>query len=47
MKVMDRERKFIEGNQTWELTKLPYGAKKIEFKYMYKTKYNENDKVEK
>jgi len=37
----------IESNGTWELTNLPVGAKKIGVKWIYKTKYNENGKVEK
>jgi hypothetical protein len=41
------EIKAIEKNETWELTTLPEGAKKIGFKWVFKTKYNEKGEVEK
>ena len=37
----------IERNNTWELTKLPEGAKKVGVKWVYKTKLNENGEVDK
>jgi hypothetical protein len=37
----------IERNDTWQLTNLLVEAKKIGVKWIYKTKYNENGKVEK
>ncbi|PNX55819.1 putative LRR receptor-like protein kinase, partial [Trifolium pratense] len=40
-KAMDAEIAAIESNNTWELTALPAGAKKIGVKWIYKTKYNE------
>ncbi|MCI06665.1 copia-type polyprotein, partial [Trifolium medium] len=46
-KAMDTEIAAIESNDTWELTELPTGAKKIGVKWIYKTKYNEQGKVEK
>ena len=44
---MNSEIKSIEKNQTWTLTKLPAGAKRIEVKWVYKTKYNEHGKIDK
>ncbi|KAK2442749.1 putative mitochondrial protein [Trifolium repens] len=45
--AMDAEIKAIEKNETWELTKLPDGAKKIGVKWVFKTKYNEKGEVDK
>ncbi|GAU45713.1 hypothetical protein TSUD_400940 [Trifolium subterraneum] len=45
--AIDAEITAIESNNTWELTKLPVGAKKIGVKWIYKTKYNEQGKIEK
>ncbi|CAJ2653663.1 unnamed protein product [Trifolium pratense] len=45
--AMDQEIESIERNRTWELTDLPQGMKKIGVKWVYKTKYNEQGKVEK
>lgn len=45
--AMDSEIKTIEKNQTWKLTELPAGAKKIGVKWIYKTKLNELGEVEK
>jgi hypothetical protein len=45
--AMDDEIKAIERNNTWALTTLPNGAKSIGVKWIYKTKYNEDGKVEK
>jgi hypothetical protein len=44
---MDAEIAAIESNNTWELTALPTSAKKIGVKWIYKTKYNEQGKIEK
>lgn len=46
-KAMDVEITSIEKNDTWELTTLPDGAKNIGVKWVYKTKLNEDGKVEK
>ncbi|CAJ2635972.1 unnamed protein product [Trifolium pratense] len=46
-KAMDQEIEAIEKNETWELTELPEGSKRIGVKWIFKTKYNENGKVEK
>ncbi|GAU38467.1 hypothetical protein TSUD_151900 [Trifolium subterraneum] len=46
-KAMDLEIKSIEDNNTWELTSLPEGVKAIGVKWIYKTKYNEQGKIEK
>ena len=44
---MDSEIESIEKNQTWTLTELPGGTKKIGVKWLYKTKYNEHRKINK
>lgn len=44
---MDQEIESIEKNDTWELTDLPSGSKKIGVRWIYKTKYNEAGKVDK
>ncbi|KAL9429389.1 hypothetical protein AB3S75_031241 [Citrus x aurantiifolia] len=45
--AMDMEIKAIEKNNTWELTNLPTGAKKIGLKWVYKTKLKENGELDK
>lgn len=45
--VLDMEMKAIEKNGTWELTNLLEGVKKIGVKWVFKTKHNEKEKVEK
>lgn len=45
--AMDLEIKAIKKNETWELTTLPVGAKRIWVKWIFKTKLNENGEVEK
>lgn len=45
--AMDSEIKSIEKNKTWTLTELSPGAKKNVVKWVYKTKYNEQGKVDK
>jgi hypothetical protein len=45
--VMDAEIDAIERNDTWELTYLPTGAKKVRVKWAYKTKFNENGEIDK
>jgi hypothetical protein len=45
--AMDLEIKSNEKNGTWELTTLPHGAKQIGVKWVFKTKLNENGKVDK
>uniref|UniRef100_A0A2N9G6A8 Integrase catalytic domain-containing protein n=5 Tax=Fagus sylvatica TaxID=28930 RepID=A0A2N9G6A8_FAGSY len=45
--AMNSEIKSIEKNQTWTLTELPAGAKRIGVKWVYKTKYNEHGKIDK
>lgn len=45
--AMKSEIHSIEKNQTWELTTLPEGFKAIGVKWVYKTKLNEDGKVEK
>ncbi|RDX86891.1 hypothetical protein CR513_31708, partial [Mucuna pruriens] len=44
---MDTKIEAIKKNDTWELTSLPLGAKKVGVKWVYKTKANENGKIEK
>lgn len=46
-KAMDAEIEAIERNDTWELSKLPVGAKKMGVKWVYKTKLNEHGAIEK
>ena len=45
--AMDIEMKAIERNNTWELTDLPTGAKKIGLKWVYKTEFKENGEMDK
>lgn len=45
--AMDMEIRAIEKNDTWELTTLPAGAKKIGVKWVFKTKFNEKGAVDK
>jgi len=45
--AMDSEMKAIEKNNTWLLTDLPVGKKKIGVKLIYKTKLKENGEVDK
>jgi len=44
---MKQEIESIESNNTWELTDLPVGCKKIGVKWIYKTKLNEKGEIEK
>ena len=45
--AMNSEIESIEKNKMWTLTELPTGTKKIGVKWVYKTKYDENGKIEK
>jgi hypothetical protein len=45
--AMDAEIESIQRNETWSLTELSAGAKKIGVKWIYKTKLNESSKVDK
>ena len=45
--AMKQEIESIESNNTWELTDLPVGCKKIGVKWIYKTKLNEKGEIEK
>lgn len=38
---------IVEKDKTWELVTLPTHVKKIGIKWIYKTKLNEEDKVDK
>ena len=44
---MKLEIQAIERNQIWELVTLPHQAKKIDVKWVFKTKLNEEGKVDK
>ena len=44
---MDLEIEAIEKNETWQLTTLLKGAKKIGVKWVFKTKLNEKGEVDK
>ncbi|KAH9316652.1 hypothetical protein KI387_025279, partial [Taxus chinensis] len=46
-KSMDDEIDAITKNQTWELMDLPKGKDVIGVKWLYKTKYNVDGKVQK
>ncbi|XP_073263258.1 uncharacterized protein [Populus alba] len=41
--AMDAEIESIQRNETWSLTELPAGTKKIGVKWIYKTKLNESE----
>lgn len=43
--AMDAEIQAIEKNNTWTLTDLPKGAKRIGVKWVYKTKHDEQGAV--
>ncbi|BBG96685.1 hypothetical protein Prudu_005555 [Prunus dulcis] len=45
--AMDMEMRAIQKNETWELTTLPAGAKRIGVKWVFKTKLNEKGDVDK
>jgi hypothetical protein len=45
--AMDAKIQSIQRNETWSLTELPAGAKKIGVKWIYKTKLNEFGEVDK
>jgi hypothetical protein len=45
--AMNVEIESIQKNETWSLTELPAGTKKIGVKWIYKTKLNESGKVDK
>nr|GEW66023.1 putative RNA-directed DNA polymerase [Tanacetum cinerariifolium] len=45
--AMDQEIQAIERNNTRELTTLPYGGKSIRVMWVYKTKLNKNEEVDK
>jgi len=45
--AMNVEIESIHKNETWSLTELPAGTKKIGVKWIYKTKLNESGKVDK
>eukprot|EP01018_Ginkgo_biloba_P024370 Gb_37459 [translate_table: standard] len=47
IKAMNEEIAAIEKNQTWELADLPEHKKPIGVKWIYRTKYNEQGKVNK
>ncbi|XP_068498046.1 uncharacterized mitochondrial protein AtMg00820-like [Phaseolus vulgaris] len=44
--AMNLEMESIEKNDTWELTDLPVGGKKIGLKWVYKSKLNENGQID-
>ena len=47
IRAMDLEIEAIEKNETWQLTTLLKGAKKIGVKWVFKTKLNEKGEVDK
>lgn len=44
---MNLELEAIKKNNIWELTDLPDKRKKIKVKWVYKTKHNKNEEVDK
>ncbi|KAL0345470.1 UNVERIFIED_CONTAM: Retrovirus-related Pol polyprotein from transposon RE2 [Sesamum radiatum] len=46
-RAMGAEIEAIQKNNTWELIELPKGAKKVGVKWIYKTKFNEIEEVDK
>jgi hypothetical protein len=42
---MKNELKAFESNQTWIMIDLPPGKRPIDCKYIYKIKYNLDDKI--
>jgi hypothetical protein len=46
-KAMEAEIDAIERNNTWELTRLPEGGKKVGVKWIFKTKFKEDGEVDK
>jgi hypothetical protein len=44
---MNMEMRVIKKNETWKLTTLPAGAKKIGVKWVFKIKFNEKGNVDK
>lgn len=46
-KAMDEELASIERNDTWDLMELPTGKKVIGLKWVYKTKFDAQGKVQK
>ncbi|CAM9000875.1 unnamed protein product [Rhodiola kirilowii] len=44
---MNREIESNERNKTWELVSLPTGAKKVGLKWIFKTKLNEDGRIDK
>jgi hypothetical protein len=44
---MNEKIQSIDKNQSWDLVELPKGKDVIGVKWVYKTKYNANGKVEK
>ncbi|KAG9458129.1 hypothetical protein H6P81_002637 [Aristolochia fimbriata] len=47
VEAMNKEIASIEKNDTWTLTTLPLGKKSIGVKWVYKTKYQSNDEIDK
>ncbi|GAA0146952.1 transmembrane signal receptor [Lithospermum erythrorhizon] len=47
IQAMDAEIQAIEKNNTWKLTSLPKGKKSIGVKWVYKSKYNKDNQVDK
>ena len=45
--AMDCKNNSINNNKTWYLSELPTGAKNIDIKWVYKTKYNKHGEIDK
>ena len=46
LEAMEDEMKFMASNGVWDLVELPYGSKPIGCKWVFKTKRDSNDQVE-
>jgi hypothetical protein len=46
LKAMEDEMKSMSANKVWDLEEIPKGAKTVGCKWVYKTKYDSQGKVE-
>jgi hypothetical protein len=43
---MEEEFRFMSSNDIWDLVEIPDGAKRVGYKWVYKTKYDSKGKIE-
>jgi vacuolar-type H+-ATPase catalytic subunit A/Vma1 len=43
---MEEELRFMSSNDIWDLVEIPDGAKRVGYKWVYKTKYDSKEKIE-